>query len=71
MIGKGSFGEVFRGIYTEKEERKKKYPKFVAIKVENDLTKVSQIGNEIAMMTALEENKANRYHFPRLHASGV
>lgn len=47
MIGKGSFGQVYRGIFTinRNEEDMNKYPKFTAIKVENDLSKASQIVN--------------------------
>jgi hypothetical protein len=47
MIGKGSFGEVYRGVFAlnSKEEETKRFPKFTAIKVENDATKASQIAN--------------------------
>lgn len=49
----------------------KRYPKFTAIKVENDITKTSQIANEIAIITSL--NKINRSveGFPKLYASGI
>lgn len=46
IIGKGSFGEVYRGLFLEsKEEHNAKQPKYTAIKIENDITKISQIGN--------------------------
>ena len=71
IIGKGSFGQVFRGVYTDKEGSKRKYPHSVAIKVENDLTKMSQIANEVAILNMLQENLKNRNFFPKLYASGI
>jgi predicted Ser/Thr protein kinase len=70
LIGKGSFGEVYRGLYTDKDQAKKKYPRNTAIKIENDLTKTTQLANEVNVLEALQKEKRNRTCFPRVYASG-
>jgi hypothetical protein len=73
MIGKGSFGEVYRGVFTlsGKEEESKRFPKFTAIKVENDATKASQIANELNVIAAIFKQNRSPEGFPKVYASGI
>lgn len=60
LIGRGSFGEVFRGVSTlAAKEEGGRFPRHTAIKVENDLTKASQIANEITVLSAVHKQHRN------------
>uniref|UniRef100_A0A0K0DSU5 non-specific serine/threonine protein kinase n=1 Tax=Strongyloides stercoralis TaxID=6248 RepID=A0A0K0DSU5_STRER len=67
IIGKGTFGVIYKCIKTQTEENYKKNKKFIgALKAEDQTKQDTHIVKEVNVLEALKKTKNGKYYFPEV-----